>query len=73
MLHACVVQAEWPHVVVAFSVNNKLHLYNCLQVVNTRELFLLAFIEEIFLAVMVKTVVLVLLASPRCVGKPQSA
>ena len=73
MLHACVVQAEWPHVVVALSVNNELHLYNRLRVVDTRELLLLAFVEKVFLAVMVEAVVPLLLASSRGVGKPRSA
>ena len=61
------------HVVIAFLVNNKLHLYNRLQVVNTRKLLLLAFVKEVFLAVIVKTVVPLLLALSRGVGKLQSA
>ena len=73
MLLTCVVQAEWPHVVVALSVDNELHLYDRLRVIDTRELLLLAFVEKVFLAVMVEAVVPLLLASSRGVGKPRGA
>ena len=70
MLLACTVQTELPHVVVTFLVDNELHLYDRLRVVDTRELLLLALVEEVFLAVMVETVVPLLLASSRGMGKP---
>ena len=73
MLLAYTVQTELPHIIVALLINNKLHLYNRLRVVNTRELLLLAFVKKVFLAVIVEAVVPLLLTSSRCVEKPQSA
>lgn len=48
-------------------------MHDRLQVIDTRKLLLLAFVEEVFLAVMVEAVVLLLLTLSRGVGKLRSA